>query len=131
MVNGERGTGNGREVGRRRVSILDICFGLGYNTLATLYHLDKERLPYEVAIFSPEFDEALVRSLVNFPYPEALAPYRDVIASIAETGRWESGGRRVEVVFGDAREFLRTTGEIFDIVYQDAFSPKKNPLLWT
>jgi tRNA U34 5-methylaminomethyl-2-thiouridine-forming methyltransferase MnmC len=126
--NRESGIGNGE---KGRVTILDICFGLGYNTLATLYHLDRENLPFEVAILSPEFDEALVRALVDFPYPEVLAPYRDVIASIAETGRWESGGRRVEVLFGDAREFLRTTDATFDIVYQDAFSPKKNPLLWT
>ena len=119
------------EIGNGKIGILDICFGLGYNTLATLFYLDREKLPYEVEILSPEFDEALVRSLVDFPYPDELAPYRDVIVSIAETGRYEGGGRSVEVLFGDARDFLRSTERTFDIVYQDAFSPKKNPLLWT
>jgi len=112
-------------------TILDICFGLGYNTLTTLWYLDHRGFEGRVRIVSPEFDEALVRSLVDFPYPEALRPYRKVIESIAKSGRYEDEKRSVEVIFGDARDFLRRTRERFDIVYQDAFSPKKNPLLWT
>ena len=113
------------------LNILDICFGLGYNTLSTLYHLDREKVATPVRIYAPEFDEALVRSLVDFPYPEALRPYREVIEAVARTGVYEKGDWRVEVIFGDARAFLRETDVTFDIVYQDAFSPKKNPLLWT
>jgi tRNA U34 5-methylaminomethyl-2-thiouridine-forming methyltransferase MnmC len=37
----------------------------------------------------------------------------------------------VEVAIGDAREILKQKEASFDIVYQDAFSPKKNPELWT
>ena len=118
-------------IGKRELTILDICFGLGYNTLATLYYLDLEGLDIPVHIHSPEFDEALVRSLVDFPYPEAFAPYRNVIESVAQKGWYESGRIRIDVVFGDAREFLKRSDAVFDIVYQDAFSPKKNPLLWT
>ncbi|WP_456401393.1 tRNA (5-methylaminomethyl-2-thiouridine)(34)-methyltransferase MnmD [Hydrogenimonas sp.] len=116
---------------KKRLRILDICFGLGYNTLATLYHLEREGLTTKLQIFSPEFDESLVRSLAAFPYPEELEPYRHVVESIAATGRYEGEGVGIEVVFGDARSYLRSTAERFDIVYQDAFSPKKNPLLWT
>jgi len=123
----ERGTVNGE----REIVVLDICFGLGYNTLTTLHYLDREKIQTPVCIHAPEFDEALVRSLVDFPYPEALRPYREVIEAVAESGVYIKGNRRVEVVFGDAREFLRNTETTFDIVYQDAFSPKKNPLLWT
>jgi len=121
----KQGTGKGA------VTILDICFGLGYNTLATLHYLDREGLNTPVHIYSPEFDKALVRSLVDFPYPKEFAPYRDVIDSITEKGVYENAKIRIEVIFGDAREFLHATDLFFDIVYQDAFSPKKNPLLWT
>ena len=116
---------------REIYTILDICFGLGYNTLTTLWYLDRIGFEGRVRILSPEFDEALVRSLVDFPYPEALRPYREVIESIAKTGRYDDERREIRVIFGDARRFLRETTERFDIVYQDAFSPKKNPLLWT
>ena len=37
--------------------ILDICFGLGYNTFATLYFIKKHNLKTKVHILSPEFDE--------------------------------------------------------------------------
>ncbi len=116
---------------KESITILDICFGLGYNTLATLYYLQKEDLAYRVEILSPEMDEELVRSLYRFPYPEALKPFVHVLKSISEEGGYEDERVRIELFFGDAREFLRTTNAKFDIVYQDAFSPKKNPLLWT
>ena len=112
-------------------TILDICFGLGYNSLTTLWYLDRTAFEGKVRIVSPELDEELVRSLVEFPYPKALQSYQKVIESIAKTGRYDDEQRTVEVIFGDARDFLRHTEERFDIVYQDAFSPKKNPLLWT
>ncbi len=116
---------------KESVTILDICFGLGYNTLATLLHLRRLDPEPRVRIFSPEFDESLVRSLARFPYPDALERYRPVVEAIAEKGVYEEGRVRIEVCFGDAREYLRTTGERFDIVYQDPFSPRKNPMLWT
>ncbi len=116
---------------RKNYTILDICFGLGYNTLTTLWYLDRIGYTGRVRIVSPEFDEALVRSLGDFPYPEELRPYREVVVSISESGQYKDRQREIRVVFGDARDFLRETKERFDIVYQDAFSPKKNPLLWT
>ncbi|WP_353661762.1 MnmC family methyltransferase [Hydrogenimonas sp. SS33] len=116
---------------KERLTVLDICFGLGYNTLTTLYYVKKNHLSQKIRIFSPEFDEALVRSLSDFPYPDELLPFKGVIEAVAATGRYDDGNFSVEVVFGDARDFLKKSGETFDIVYQDAFSPKKNPLLWT
>uniref|UniRef100_UPI002635BDEE MnmC family methyltransferase n=1 Tax=Sulfurimonas sp. TaxID=2022749 RepID=UPI002635BDEE len=32
---------------------------------------------------------------------------------------------------GDAREYVTRFEDFFDIVYQDAFSPSTNPILWT
>jgi tRNA U34 5-methylaminomethyl-2-thiouridine-forming methyltransferase MnmC len=116
---------------KERVNILDICFGLGYNTLTTLHYLEKEKLQKKVHIVSPEFDESLVRSLPDFPYPDLFEKYRPVIAHIAAHGYYEDEHIRIDVPLGDARDFLRSSDMRFDIVYQDAFSPKKNPLLWT
>ena len=116
---------------KERLKVLDICFGLGYNTLTTLLYLQQHNITKPIRIVSPEMDEALVRSLAEFPYPEALRPFEKVIEKIAETGRYEDERVSIEVFFGDARDFLKKCDETFDIVYQDAFSPKKNPLLWT
>ncbi|MBN2896012.1 MAG: hypothetical protein JXK05_09015 [Campylobacterales bacterium] len=113
------------------IRILDICFGLGFNTLATIMASRQRGMTQKLHIVSPELDEALVRSLAAFPYPEAFDPFIGVIQSIARSGFYEDEHVRVEVVFGDARAFLATCNEPFDIVYQDAFSPAANPALWS
>ncbi|WP_456485953.1 tRNA (5-methylaminomethyl-2-thiouridine)(34)-methyltransferase MnmD [Hydrogenimonas sp.] len=116
---------------KKELVILDICFGLGYNTLATLHYIQSRNISKKIHIVSPEFDEALVRSLHAFPYPEEFEKYLPIIGKISECGYYEEENIEIEVIFGDARDFLKTTTFVFDIVYQDAFSPKKNPSLWT
>jgi tRNA U34 5-methylaminomethyl-2-thiouridine-forming methyltransferase MnmC len=116
---------------KSEITILDICFGLGFNTLATLYYLKTSGIRKRVRIFSPEFDGDLVRSLADFVYPEEFAPFLPVIRALSETGRYEDETLMIELYIGDAREYLRECDERFDIVYQDAFSPQVNPHLWT
>ncbi|MBD3801145.1 MAG: hypothetical protein IE886_06865 [Campylobacterales bacterium] len=111
--------------------ILDICFGLGFNTLATLYYMREQGIGKRIEIVSPELDEALVRSLDTFEYPEIFHPFQPMIEAISETGSYEDERVKITVLFGDARETLPTLTEPFDIVYQDAFSPEHNPILWT
>jgi len=126
---------------KSHLTILDICYGLGYNTLATLYHVKKKRLPVRVHIISPEFDEALVRSLKGFDYPSEFEAFKPIIHAISENFYYEDEQFKIEVLIGDARKTIPSlnAGRLtlnandvkFDIVYQDAFSPKVNPLLWT
>jgi len=111
------------------ISILDICFGLGFNTLATLHTLKNSHK--KVHIYSPEFDEDLVRSLVDFTYPPEFDDYKDVISSLAKTQKYESDNVNISIYLGDARVFVQDTEIKFDVVYQDAFSPTTNPMLWT
>lgn len=114
---------------RDEITILDICFGLGFNTLATLYALKESNK--KINIYSPEFDKELVASLKDFSYPKEFDDFKEIIASISKEGKYESDNINITVYLGDAREYVRNTGIKFDIVYQDAFSPKNNPLLWT
>ena len=117
--------------GKEKLTILDICFGLGYNTFATLYYIKTNKLDTKVYILSPEFDRALVESLAAFAYPEEFAMLRPVIEAVSEHSYYEDEQFRIEVLIGDARESVPKITEKIDIVYQDAFSPKQNPLLWT
>jgi tRNA U34 5-methylaminomethyl-2-thiouridine-forming methyltransferase MnmC len=117
-------------VSKKKLNILDINFGLGFNTFTTLYTLLKSQR--EVTIHSPEIDRSLVEGLKDFPYPELFKPIKHIIDEVVKSGKYESDRFKVYVHFGDAREFLTNyRGEKFDIVYQDAFSPKQNPTLWT
>jgi len=110
---------------------LDICFGLGYNTFATLYYIQKKNLKTKVHILSPEFDEGLIRSLVHFDFPPEFETIKAVIQSIAENLSYEDEQFKIDILLGDARESIPKIKKRIDIVYQDAFSPVHNPLLWT
>jgi tRNA U34 5-methylaminomethyl-2-thiouridine-forming methyltransferase MnmC len=114
------------------INILDICFGLGFNTLSTIYYHRKNSLTSKLNIFSPELDSSLVKSLKNFTYPKEFEEFKDIIYELSERGIYSDENLHVEIFFGDAREYVRgLCPKKFDIVYQDAFSPSSNPLLWT
>ncbi len=115
---------------KSHLRILDICFGLGFNTLATLYHFSKQKRVKSLEIFSPELDATLLKTLPSFPYPKPLEPFVPVISRLIEHGKYEASNISIELRVMDAREYIKTLSDI-DIVYQDAFSPKKNPSLWT
>ncbi len=111
--------------------ILDICFGLGFNTLATLWYHQQNSLTSKLYIYSPELDSELVYSLKDFTYPEEFESFSNVIEDLSEQGWYEDENFSIELFLGDAREYVKGFEEQFDIVYQDAFSPSTNPILWT
>lgn len=114
------------------INILDICFGLGFNTLATICHHKKKLLSSKLSIFSPELDTSLVKSLKSFIYPKEFDEFKSIICELSESGVYIDENLHIEIFLGDAREYVRALApEKFDIIYQDAFSPSSNPLLWT
>ncbi len=114
-----------------KLTILDICFGLGYNTFATLYYIKQNKLKTKVHILSPEFDEELVRSLSIFTFPKEFDFLIPIIKAISENLFYEDEQFKIEILLGDARKSVPKITEQIDVIYQDAFSPSHNPLLWT
>lgn len=125
--------------------VLDICFGLGYNSLSLLAVLQKMGYKGRVKIYSPEQDETLFSTLRNFPYPDCIALYDKEIQQILyffESAACntmnsyelvlESMIYEIFIYKGDAMDILDSLpSNAFHIIYQDAFSPKKNPSLWS
>lgn len=111
--------------------LIDICFGLGFNTLLSLYYRDTFFPNTTLEIYSPELDGDLVSSLVDFPCPEIFEPYRNIITDIATLGGYEDERTQITVEIIDARVAMRDLDGEWDICYQDAFSPSVNPILWT
>lgn len=116
---------------QEEINILDICYGLGFNTLATLYYAKKNNITSKINIYSPELDSALVKSLTNFTYPKEFEEFKHIILELSEKGVYSDDSWHVEIFLGDAREYIKKFYNRFDIVYQDAFSPSTNPILWT
>ncbi|QSZ42781.1 hypothetical protein GJV85_11870 [Sulfurimonas aquatica] len=113
------------------VVILDICYGLGFNTLCTLLYYKQNSPQTKLKIYSPELDASLIKSLTSFSYPQEFEQFREIINAISIDGVYEDDTLYIELFLGDAREYVRRFQNKFDIVYQDAFSPTTNPTLWT
>ena len=117
---------------KNELTILDICFGIGYNTFTTIYYVKKTNLNKKIHIYSPELDGNLVSSLESFNFPKEFEKIKHIIKEVALNKKYEDENIKIEVNIGDAREYIKTLEkESFDIVYQDAFSSEVNVELWT
>jgi len=116
---------------KEEVHILDICYGLGFNTLATVLYYKEYAPEKKLYIYSPELDSTLIKSLESFNYPKEFEVLREIIEAISRDGFYKDEKLSIEVFLGDAREYVKRFNNHFDIVYQDAFSPSVNPMLWT
>ncbi len=115
------------------IKILDICFGLGYNSFFSIAYAKKWNL--KVEIYSPEMDINLLNSLHLLKYPIILQQYLpidEMLDCINNGNIFHQDNVSLKVFCGNAIEYIQSfEDEFFDIIYQDAFSPSKNPELWS
>lgn len=111
------------------IIVLDICFGLGFNTLSFMEHYKGAFI-----LHTPEMDGELLKKLLNHPYPKELESKKEVLAHLVKNQVFVNKDSKLFLYLGDARillqDFLRQN-ICFDIIFQDPFSPLKNPNLWT
>ena len=111
---------------KEEVRILDVGFGLGYNTAVALTEIRK--ISKEVRVEVVALDVRIPEEIPPLPEPYGEIHGR-MIGSLPE---WEWENMRVRLVLGDARETLKKlSGFGADAVFHDPFSPFKNPELWT
>ncbi|WP_373071628.1 MnmC family methyltransferase [Sulfurimonas sp.] len=82
-------------------------------------------------MYSPELDAKLIESLKNFTYPDEFSGLKNIVDTLSKDGVYKDEDLYIELFIGDAREYVKNLDVKFDIVYQDAFSPSANPILWT
>ncbi|MDA3966955.1 tRNA (5-methylaminomethyl-2-thiouridine)(34)-methyltransferase MnmD [Helicobacter sp. WB40] len=115
---------------KQHIKILDICFGLGYNTLCFLNHAQENLYQGTIEIHSPEIN--LIDNLYTYKYPKAFD--LNILKSLCKTHFYKDKKTNVFLHIGDARDTIRRFVQNnlkFDIVFQDAFSPIKNKKLWS
>jgi chorismate dehydratase len=116
---------------QKKISVLEVGFGLGYNCAVTLTELLKVNRDLEIEYFALEYKLAPLEglSLAGTPYAEI---YEVIKREIPRSGFFKWKKIKCGVLFGDARRriFDLPTG-YFDAVFHDAFSPKRNAELWT
>lgn len=117
----------------RSVNVLDIGFGLGYNILALVHEYSENKKGNPINIISIEKEE---RAFLPFMDKIKFNDKRDISYELVKKayskGKAKEGRINISVKFGDAREIIQNLEtETFDAVFQDPFSPSKNPELWS
>jgi tRNA U34 5-methylaminomethyl-2-thiouridine-forming methyltransferase MnmC len=120
------------------LNVFEVGFGLGIGPLATFQELNN--YPGELNYYSSELDENLIhwfKSSVSdhaislFPFDQLMPfTYRNGLKSF----KAKNGNRTLEIFIGDLTKIDKDIENILGnihAIYQDPFSPKKNPELWS
>jgi len=117
----------------KSINVLDICFGIGYNSallfenleieLSTLnwYGLEIDKRPLNYALTDKKFN--------NLWSPKVI----EILNSLNLKGFYKNKNFDCKLMIGDARkEILNLPKEInFDLIFLDGFSPQKCPEIWS
>ena len=109
--------------------ILDVCFGMGYNSAMAITVALEENPNCEIEVIGLEKDFEIINKIqeVNPPI-KFFGNYKRLNIKNLE---FKEGNVSVKVLLGDARETVKELEkEFFDAIFYDPFSPKTMPELW-
>jgi chorismate dehydratase len=118
----------------KQLTILEVGFGLGIGFLTTLETLKNSPHPWN--FISLEIDDQLLEwfRLKNTEHT-FLKNLKWSMIGNEKILECKNEAIHLSILAGDARkslpEFVKNSSHKWDAIYQDAFSPKKNPILWT
>lgn len=111
------------------IKILDVCFGLGYNSAAAIDAIRKENKDCKIIIFGLENDEKILENINEL---QTKFSNYNIIREAAKYNSYNEGNIEITLLIGDARETIQNINEgDFDLIFLDPFSTKKCPELWT
>ena len=107
--------------------ILDFCFGLGYNSIAAC----KDHA--NLQIIGLENDLKIIEAMEDIEIPNILRTEFDNFRNIAKSmDVTDNNNNRIQILLGNALQRIDELPEnIFDRVFFDPFSPKKQPEMWS
>ncbi len=99
------------------LDILDICYGIGYNTKTALLYLKNIN-----SIDCVETNPALVRQSFCFDFDEKINK------TIENNFKNENF---IHFFIEDIRKMIKKTNKKYDIIFHDGFAPYKQPSVWS
>lgn len=117
------------------LKLLDICYGLGYNTAAALEAIWTKNSGCQVQLLGLELDASVPKLAIaqGFLTPWSV-PVQKVMATLATSQQIQTHPLQAQLLLGDARQTIQQvyhTGFRADGVFLDPFSPPHCPQLWT
>ena len=117
----------------KSINVLDICFGLGYNSASLFSDLIKQNSLLNW--YALEIDKKpLEYSLKNNYFLELWHPKVSKIFDLLyQKNQFEDQFFKCKILWGEAREEINNIPPRikFDLIYLDGFSPQKCPQVWT
>lgn len=116
------------------LTLLDICYGLGYNTAAALEAIWTVNPDCRVRVLGLELDPGVAIAALNQGFLNYSPRVQAVVEALATTRRLETEGVQARLLIGDARQTIQQVyrqGIQADAVFLDPFSPPHCPQLWT
>ncbi|MBR6298443.1 MAG: hypothetical protein IKR34_04295 [Candidatus Gastranaerophilales bacterium] len=97
--------------------ILDICYGIGYNTKTAIEYLNNIDF-----IDCIEIDEALAKNSYKYEYSDSV---NKIIEKNLKNPDF------IHFYFEDARKTVKNLNKKYNIIFHDGFAPYKQPELWS
>ena len=117
----------------KSLNVLDICFGLGYNSASLFSELIKQNSLLNW--YALEIDKKpLEYSLKNNSFLELWHPkVFNIFNCLYQQNQFEDQFLKCKIIWGEAREQINHIPPRikFDLIYLDGFSPQKCPQVWT
>jgi len=117
----------------KSLDVLDICFGLGYNSASLLNELIKQKS--YLNWYALEIDKKpLEYALRNQAFKKLWAPkVKRIFDSLYRNNCFKDQFFNCKILWGDARKKIDLIPGYnkFDLIYLDGFSPQKCPQVWT
>lgn len=118
-----------------KLRILDVCYGLGYNTAAALAAIWQVNPRCEVEIIGLETNLAVPASAIAHQLLDGwFDPIPKLLAQLARDRHVQTNLLQATLLVGDARTTIRHVQQsqfYADAIFLDPFSPPHCPQLWT
>ncbi len=118
------------------IKVLDICFGIGYNTAALLDYM-KENYPNKKIFITALENDMEIVSKIDDNNESGFNQYNLIKELIKNKKEYkplfklDKENVKIKLIIEDAREAIKKIKNKFNIIFLDPFSPKKCPELWT
>ncbi|WP_188020345.1 tRNA (5-methylaminomethyl-2-thiouridine)(34)-methyltransferase MnmD [Deferribacter autotrophicus] len=109
------------------VWLLDIFFGLGYNIVATIEELEKNKIKNKLNIVSIEKDPTLIELVKGYPLFWPKRGY-DYLRKLLDDVTYKN--YQLYIILDDFFRAVQYINIQFDVIYFDPFSKSKNPEMW-
>ena len=117
------------------VRILDVCYGLGYNSASALERIWASNAHCSIELIALELNPTVPRAAIAYDLLRGWRqPIPELLTELATSGTVETQYFQAQLLLGDARTTIKqlpTSGFQADAIFLDPFSPPRCPQLWT